>query len=184
MDELIRRFPHIAKQISEQLDNNSLAKCREVKKSWLQFIDEKSLPWIRIVEIPRILNFQNTYLHIAANRGQVAMFEYLFQNEAIKNPKHLEGTTPFHLACKYGHFKIAEMLINKFNELDTESRNLLELNSKDKFGHNGFHWACMKGHFKIVDMLLEKHAELKIDLNAKGDRETAEEIIYILQKGF
>ena len=73
------------------------------------------------------------------------------------------------------------MLINKFHELDTESRNLLELNSKDKFGHNGFHWACMKGHFKIVDMLLEKHAELKIDLNAKGDKESAEETMFIQQ---
>ena len=133
---------------------------------------------------PKNIEFSKYISSYCCKETQVAMFEYLFQNEAIKNPKHLEGTTPFHLACKYGHFKIAEMLINKFNELDTESRNLLELNSKDKFGHNGFHWACMKGHFDIVEMLLEKHSALKIDLNAKGDKDSAKETIYHFIKKF
>ena len=55
MEYLIERFPHIAEQIFEQLDNKSLSKCREVNKVWKNFIDERNYPWIRIVKIPTVL---------------------------------------------------------------------------------------------------------------------------------
>ena len=41
MEELITRFAHIAEQIFPQLDNKSLANCREVAKSWQKFIDDR-----------------------------------------------------------------------------------------------------------------------------------------------
>ena len=143
MEELITRFPHVAEQIFEQLNNISLTKCREVEKSWQTFIDDKNLPWIRIVNIPTTLRFGNTrgntYLHVAVQKGQVAMFEYLFQKEEVKNPKNELGVTPFHNVCRLGHFKIAKILINKYHELENKSRNLLELNSKDNYGpDNGY----------------------------------------------
>ena len=55
MEYLIERFPHIAEQIFEQLDNESLTKCREVNKVWKNFIDERNYSWIRIVKIPTVL---------------------------------------------------------------------------------------------------------------------------------
>ena len=55
MEYLTERFPHIAEQIFEQLDNKSLTKCREVNKVWKNFIDERNYPWIRIVKIPTVL---------------------------------------------------------------------------------------------------------------------------------
>ena len=55
MEYLIERFPHIAEQIFEQLDNKNLSKCREVNKVWKNFIDERNYPWIRIVKIPTVL---------------------------------------------------------------------------------------------------------------------------------
>jgi len=44
MANSITRFPHIATQIFEQLDNKSLTNCREVSKSWQKFIDDNHLP--------------------------------------------------------------------------------------------------------------------------------------------
>ena len=55
MEYLIERFPHIAEQIFQQLDNKSLSICREVNKVWKNFIDERNYPWIRIVQIPTLL---------------------------------------------------------------------------------------------------------------------------------
>ena len=92
MDELFARFPHIAMQIFEQLDNKSLTNCREVANSWQKFIDERNMSWIRIVDLPRTLlsdrymhghyvhgneyrTHDNTYLHLAAKTGQRVIFE-------------------------------------------------------------------------------------------------------------
>ena len=62
MEDLITIFPHIIQQIFEQLDNKSLANCREVAKSWQEYIDNKNLSWIRIVNIPTALQNEDTYL--------------------------------------------------------------------------------------------------------------------------
>ena len=52
IEDFLLRFPHIAEQIFEQLDNRSLTKCRGVSKLWRRFIDVRNLAWIRIVNIP------------------------------------------------------------------------------------------------------------------------------------
>ena len=48
MEEVFMRFPHIGIQFFEKLDDSNLAKCREVSKSWKNFIDSKELPRKRI----------------------------------------------------------------------------------------------------------------------------------------
>ena len=70
MEEIIFRFPHLAKNTFQKLDNESLAKSREVEKCWQNFIDEKKYLWLRIVNIPTILQNGNTYMHLAALFGQ------------------------------------------------------------------------------------------------------------------
>ena len=60
MRELILRIPHLAEQIFQQLENEDLAKSREVEKLWQKFIDERNYPWLRIVNIPTILRDGNT----------------------------------------------------------------------------------------------------------------------------
>ena len=44
-----RGVPHIGTQIFEELDNQSLTKCREVCKSWQELIDNRNIPWKRIL---------------------------------------------------------------------------------------------------------------------------------------
>ena len=77
MEDLIFRFPFVAQQIFEKLDNKSLTKCREVSKMWKDFIDDRNYSWIRIIKIPTILQNENTYLHTAAKSGQIEMFEMI-----------------------------------------------------------------------------------------------------------
>ena len=77
MENLILRFPHIAQQIFEKLSDKSLTKCRQVGKLWQAFIDENSLPWIRIIKIPSILTKGNTYLHVASKSGQIKIFNMI-----------------------------------------------------------------------------------------------------------
>ena len=153
-------YPHITEKIFEQMDTKSLTNGREVSKSWQEYIDNKNMSWIRILNIPKILQNGDTYLHLAAKTGQLEMFEIIFASETVKNPRCNEGKTPFHLACQFGHFKIAEIIVQKSAEFN------LDLNSKDDDGTTAFHWACINGHsmgnFTIAKMIVQKSAELVI----------------------
>ena len=162
MEELISRFPHIALQIFEQLDNKILVYCREVVNAWQNFIDDKNLIWIRIVNIPTILNDGNTYLHVAARTKQTMMFRMIFYDEEFKNPRNSKGETPFHIVCDLGYFEIAEIIIEKSIDFH------LNLNKQDNCDRTPFQNACSKGYKKIVDMLLKKSSEFNFKLGCKN----------------
>ena len=53
MEQTLIKFhgilPHICEHIFEELDNHSLTKCREVCKTWKELIDQKNIPWNRIL---------------------------------------------------------------------------------------------------------------------------------------
>ena len=70
--------------------------------------------------------------------------------------------TAFQIACKKGHFKIVELLIQKSGELK------IDLNAKNFEGNSALHMACSYGHTELVHMLLQKSVEFNIDLNAKN----------------
>ena len=40
----------------------------------------------------------------------ITLFSYS-EKVILKDPKNNRGETPFHLACQFGHFKMAEMLV-------------------------------------------------------------------------
>ena len=109
--DLMRKFPHLPEQIFQKLDNKSLFKCREVTRSWQNIIDGRNYPWLRIVNIPRILKRKNTYLHLAARTGQIEPFKRALYEEENKNIKDQYGETFFHRACKYGRFNIVQLLL-------------------------------------------------------------------------
>ena len=83
MEEIILRFPHLAEDTFQNLNNEGLVKCREGGRLWKNFIDERNYPWIRIVNIPTILKDKTTYLHLAARTGQINMVEKILKNSAV-----------------------------------------------------------------------------------------------------
>ena len=161
MEEMILRFPHLAEKIFEKLTNEGLAKSREVERLWQKFIDEKNYPWLRIVNIPTILQDGNSYMHLAAQYGQMDMFEMILSEEYNKNHKNRIGETPFHVACKKGRMNIAIILINKSNEL------AIDLNIKTQYGWTAFQLACSEGHSEIAELIMKNAASMNIDLNSK-----------------
>ena len=119
MRDLILRFPHLAEKIFQQLDDESLAKSRKVDKLWQKFIDERNYPWLRIVNIPSVLQGGNTYMHLAAEYNQTDIFETILNEEGYKDRKNCYGETPFLVACSKGHTNIAFMILKKTGYLHT-----------------------------------------------------------------
>ena len=89
MEVLPLRFPHIADQIFEILNNKSLAKCREVHKNWLRFIDDADFPWSRILKKYPTENGQ-TALHIAAKTGQLHKCKLLMNDVTKSYPETMK----------------------------------------------------------------------------------------------
>ena len=56
------RFSHITGDIFNQMDKKSISQGKEVSKSWQGIIDNKKIPWIKIINIPALLLNGETYL--------------------------------------------------------------------------------------------------------------------------
>ena len=48
--DMLTRLPHIGEEIFNSLDNPSLLKCKEVSKTWYDFIDDQKFPWVRMIK--------------------------------------------------------------------------------------------------------------------------------------
>ena len=53
-----------------------------------------------------------------------------------------------HIACVYGHFELARLLIEAGAEIE----------SKTKYGYTALHLAAQYGHKLIIELLLERGA--------------------------
>ena len=160
-EELILRFPHLAERILEKLDNQSLVRCRFVGQSLKDLIDDKNYPWKRIVQ-QKILKYGNSLLHAAVESCQSEMFQKMFNEETEKSPKNQWNETPFHFACKLGHFDIAEVIVKNSTKLN------IDLNVKDCSGFTGFHLACNFGQTKVVELLIKNYSAKMISYGATG----------------
>ena len=163
MKIVMLRFPHLAEQIFQKLDNEGLAKSREVKQVWQTFIDQRDYSWLRIVNIPYVLPKGNTFCHLAAEHGQIDVFEMLLNEDNNTDPENIFGETPFVFACSKGRMNIVAMLLKKSGRLKID----LNQRTKDNDGVTGFHLACQNGHSEIAEMIMNASSRLKIDLNIK-----------------
>ena len=51
MEEVLLRFPHLAENIFKLLTNKILVKCRNISKSWNDFIIDQKFIWMRLIKI-------------------------------------------------------------------------------------------------------------------------------------
>ena len=155
------RFPHLPEQIFQKLDTPSLFKCREVVRSWKNLIDGRNYPWLRVVNIPTILKKMNTYLHLAAETGQIEAFQIAFNsikqppgnNEKNINIMNECDETSFHLACKKGRSMIVQFIIKKID---------VNVFKTKKLGLAGLALACENGHSEVVKIIMDNATDLRI----------------------
>ena len=185
IEELMLRFPHLPEQIFQKLDNSSLFKCREVVRSWKNLIDGKNYTWLRVVNIPTILKKKNTYLHLAAETGQIEAFKTASNKEKNINIKNRCGETSFHLACKKGRSTIVQFILKKSGvqiNSDTKNNQTIDLNVKTKkLGITGLGLACENGHCEVVNILMENATNLRISVNEKDNYERTALILACMQ---
>lgn len=90
-------------------------------------------------------NDQETPLHCAAQFGHSAVCTLLLQHGADAGIRNFRRETALDLACEYGRFESAEVIIRLRPEL--LSRDLIPI-------HSPLHLAAKNGHSSVVKMLL------------------------------
>ena len=50
MESIFSKIPDLGEKIIKELDKQSLAKCKEVQRSWYDFINEEKVLWFRMIQ--------------------------------------------------------------------------------------------------------------------------------------
>ena len=163
--------PHIAKEIFQNLEQNSLAKCRLVSKDWNDFVVSRTTLWRNI----------STEKYIqAAKEGRLDICSLIVQNVEDKNPrllsgrkrKHspknswipshnvMRGQTPLHSAAQNGHLEVCRLIMN----------NVIDRNPKDQRGVTPLHLAAYGGHLEVCRHIMESNRDFCEPLKNPKDR--------------
>jgi len=151
MEEVLRRFQHIGKQIFEELDNESLAKCGQADRSWNVFIDNQKFSWIRKIRFcsldsnePLKIILKQTKLNIVKDLAKEALSSCRFKNGFdLKSRKtgHI-----LHFAAIIGHEEFfQEKNISKFNKKNPEPF----------FEQTPLHFAAENGYLSICQLIIQ-----------------------------
>ena len=96
-------------------------------------------------------------------KGHLNVCKLIIDNTKDKNPKSINGQTPLHLAARYGHVEICQLIIERIEnvakmDLPTKNKKIekdLKSNPPNKDGWTPFHMAAEFGHFSVCKFMLQ-----------------------------
>ena len=83
-------------------------------------------------------------LHIAAEQGNLKIFQYIFHK--TNNAYPIKPATALHLAAQEGHFEVCQYIVNN----TSVDRNIV-----DFIGRSPIHMAASNGHLQVCKLLIE-----------------------------
>ena len=138
MDEVFSRFPHIAEQIFEELDNYYLIQCKVISPLWKNFMEGSKFSYIRLIEtstncstkaMKKILkktNLEDT-IQLASDVSKVHV---KLQKEKALGPGVRGGNlvidpflTLFHMAAKHGSSSVCQLMIDSIEEIHPKTQS-------------------------------------------------------------
>ena len=141
MEEFIARFPVIGQEIFNQLDNQTLTKCKEVSRDLNQFLEDDRLVWTRIIKKYNAshVEFKDAW-NLVVNKVPVELVKDLAiaSDSFYSSLSHMVAyqLSPHHIAAYAGHLSLLNFIVQK--------TGLLNPASKDA-GWTGLHFAAYHG---------------------------------------
>ena len=167
VEEIFWRFPHLGKYILDELDDESLVKCREVNKWWQDFVNGQRTSYVRNItkcfglsKMPLQKKLQKESLEMLkelshfANRYYTAEYEGPQRKSLILLDLLNEGY--YTDLEKSITFYLCELIID----------NSDDKNPVDQYGYSMLHTAAMDDNPKIYQMVMTKNKD-KNPMNPK-----------------
>ena len=145
MEHVLFRFPTVAQQLFEELDIKSLVNCRNVNRTWQQFLDNQKFYWVQKVgilsKLPRF-DWQNVFKQINNEVvGEFALVVSKFFQDYSRETKQ----TPMHFIAMVGNIKIA----NNYLRINCKIENI-----ENGLGLTPLHYAARNGNLLICQLIL------------------------------
>ena len=123
MEEIVLRFPVIAQQIFEQLDNQDLIKFREVDMTFCSSIDQNRLIWTRMIKnYIKDNNKFRTSWNLAMKKVPVKTLEDLALTTKQFGTEYEERLeyqcAPQHIVAECGSLTLYKFITNKTVEMN------------------------------------------------------------------
>ena len=173
MVSVFAKVPVLGGKIIRELDNSSLVKCKEVKRSWYNFINQEKILWFRkifkgleklLTKAPsdfvmqvaiachqahatfQIFNIQISPIHMAAAVGNLDLYQLIMLKLAGMNQTDMFGKVPpIFPAALRGNYDICKFIIE-----NVDHKNIA-------MPHNGstpLHTAAKNGCYEICQLLI------------------------------
>ena len=182
-DEMILRFPHIVQDVFKELDNKSLANCRNVSRACCDFIADEKFYWIRKIKkcVP-MKKFRRHWKKVLKNTPTEDIKEIFVTVKQFAESdlnKYKNNWSPLHITAAQGHLEFCKYIIEKIKDPNPKRRkngvtafhlaahnghkeicelmidNLEDKNPATNFGMTPFHYASKEGHFDVCKLLIQ-----------------------------
>ena len=189
MENILERFPFVAKSIFSNLDNTSLVQAKEVCSSWRNSINSQKFSWIRIIQthIDDKQELASIWWHRVLLKTSVETVKELstavYQFYQFDKTRYYKKKwSPLHITVERDSISLSQHVVSKVDEVDPENSDnitplhfaasngnleLFELifvgskkkNPKDVLGKTPFYSAAIKGHLEICKFIIKNVEE-------------------------
>ena len=187
-EDLCLRFPSIAESIFDELDNQSLVRCREASREWSEFLSSSKFVLMR--KIQKTIETRRKFRKVWRSLGKKLSTNTILQLEAavtefFGNDENFAGDplvdvysdidsesyciTPIHVAARCGNTSLWKTLTEKAAENQPE----------DETGQTPLHYAVGYGHLEMTKLIINR-----IDDKNPGDNEGWTPLHYAALRGY
>ena len=145
IEEIFARFPKLSECIFTRLDDRSLASCREVNKTWQEYVDIQRVYWIR--KISRYANPQSKFHREWKMILDKSPIKFLKQSAATVWENREIEISPLYVAGGMGDIELFNCIKEKTG---------LNENSKNNLGHTPFHVAAANNRLSLCEVIIDK----------------------------
>ena len=167
LDDMILRFPTVVDAIFKELDNQSVAKCRNVSGLWCEFIDNQKLPWIRKIQKFKRKSdkfnqqwkeaFKNAPINIVKEVSVAVQcnYESVIKKKGSKTQKVTRKWTLLHIFAEQGLFEMCQYLIEKIDDKNPLSYDHYRNPYPHSYdGPTPLHLAAQNGYLEVCKIII------------------------------
>ena len=157
MENFCKKFPHLAKSVFDQVDEQSLNLCKEISGDVLEYLDSERFFWIRMIrkyqrrlkDFPKLwkLVIDKTPLEkvkqIAIAVSRFFQGRHLYSNQLFLRRRQWSLIA---ISAHHGDLHLLQFIVNKIK--------LKNIRQSERI--NALFLAASKGHLEIYDLLTKK----------------------------
>ena len=153
MEHVLLRFPTVAQQLFEELDIKSLVNCKNVDRTWQQFLHGQKFYLVRkVVFLSKSPESDWQTIFRQINHEVVTEFALVVSKFFRENPNETKQT-PMHFIAMVGNIKTAKNYLKTNHNIE---------NTENGLGLTPMHYAARNGYLLICELILTMQLEMAI----------------------